>query len=565
MASASPHFRTAAVHRAPRRYAPTAPRPSALRRIFVLPGRVALRSTSAVHGASLLPRALWRCVLAGCLAVPFGSACTPELSPPERSSVFVESEDGAPLDAISRSPRLLVRGGEAEVFVPGLRLFQGEVSSHANQKLRKGEVIQALAKREISISVWTEPDAIAVAPADLLPGGEKFTLAVLGRGALAEFVVAEEESPVLRHFWPPVLAPWGEVVYCLDGASTATLDAELFEDDAVVSFAPRGTAGEGRAGIGDEGLSARECVTFVPLEPPGEEFWLPPPRWGNALIAQGPIPVRSEDGEGVELQGQRRDARFAPEAPPCGEQEVPFVDTCGTFDGVEFRFAPEQPSAWFVRAEARDAPGTEPRDFRVFTAQGEPLVLHPFAPLTDFELLVHRYDAWGRRAHDVVRGRTGEPEARLVINEVLADPLGPEPQGEWVELVNIGAAPAWLEGWTLEDGGGATPLPAVEVPPGRYALIVAADYSATAGDDVVPLPDTIPLVVERVGHRGLTNGGEPLRLVDPEGRVVSSMPALGSGKAGFSVARREPWAPDRKESFARHAPPGASPGGPNAF
>jgi len=53
-------------------------------------------------------------------------------------------------------------------------------------------------------------------------------------------------------------------------------------------------------------------------------------------------------------------------------------------------------------------------------------------------------------------------------------------------------------------------------------------------------------------------------LRDAAGRVVSRFAALPKPKAGISVARRSPWAVDEDpRSFAYHAAPGASPGGPN--
>ena len=48
----------------------------------------------------------------------------------------------------------------------------------------------------------------------------------------------------------------------------------------------------------------------------------------------------------------------------------------------------------------------------------------------------------------------------ICINEIMANPSGPEqgeyPDGEWVEITNIGEDPVSLEGWYLEDQGGWT-------------------------------------------------------------------------------------------------------------
>lgn len=491
---------------------------------------------------------------------------------------MVEAEEGQTLDAVSRSPRFVLRGLDPEVAVPGLRLFQGEVSAYAAKRLRKNEVIAALEKRDVPLSVWTELDGVVVAPARLLQGGETYALALLGQGVLATVAVAEEELPVLERLWPPVMHPQGEAVYCL-----LTLDsASLKSDDS----GPVGDTQEGNAslavelppwrspalvqrGVGEQRLSADRCVSFVPREDLIGDFWVPPSAWAGALFDPAPVPLlamtdsASEvrvavggDGDERSLQPSAKETRA-----PCAEGELDLAGGCGQFDGGELRVTVPQESAWFLRA--RRIEGQEVRDeYRTASAAGS-VSFPSFVPQSEYELLVERLDPGGLRRSALVQGKTGAPRARLVINEVLADALGPEPQSEWVELYNAGTASASLEGWTLEDGGGRTALPAVEIPAGRFALIVGRDFSAA--EDVVPRADTLPVIVERVGDRGLSNGGEPLRLVDHAGKVVSSVPAMASSKPGHSVARLDPWAPDTKESFARHGPPGASPGGPNTF
>ena len=68
-----------------------------------------------------------------------------------------------------------------------------------------------------------------------------------------------------------------------------------------------------------------------------------------------------------------------------------------------------------------------------------------------------------------------------------------------------------------------------------------------------------------LGTRGLSNSGEALLLVGPEG-TLSRFPGLVAKTAGHSMARRTPdAADDDDEAFAEHADPGASPGAPNEF
>ena len=61
---------------------------------------------------------------------------------------------------------------------------------------------------------------------------------------------------------------------------------------------------------------------------------------------------------------------------------------------------------------------------------------------------------------------TQAPMPHLVINEVLANPIGPEPHQEWVELYNDGAVAAELADFALCDIGGEAWLPEAVLEPG---------------------------------------------------------------------------------------------------
>jgi hypothetical protein len=157
---------------------------------------------------------------------------------------------------------------------------------------------------------------------------------------------------------------------------------------------------------------------------------------------------------------------------------------------------------------------------------------------------------------------TGPPAPRFVLTEVLADPLGTEPQAEWVELLNVGSAVGSLEGLFLWDDGGGSPLSAQHLEPGQYGVIVRQDFEL--GPDLVPDADSVPVLVETLGGNGLRNSGEVVELRDASERIVSSIPGR-QVKEGSSLARLSPWLPDVPESFAIHASPGSSPGAPNQF
>jgi hypothetical protein len=159
---------------------------------------------------------------------------------------------------------------------------------------------------------------------------------------------------------------------------------------------------------------------------------------------------------------------------------------------------------------------------------------------------------------------TREPRAHVVLNEVLANPSGPDKSQEWVELVNDGDSAVALEGWTLEDGSGKVALTPATLAPGAFALVVPAAYDVASLADVPAMAGTLIVRVPELAGGGLSNQGEVLRLRDAAGTLVSQFPAVAASKAGVSIARREPWSLDDDTSvFGPSAPPGASPGAEN--
>jgi hypothetical protein len=120
----------------------------------------------------------------------------------------------------------------------------------------------------------------------------------------------------------------------------------------------------------------------------------------------------------------------------------------------------------------------------------------------------------------------------IAITEVLANSAGPEPQQEYVELRNLGAADVSLAGLRLLDSKGGDDLPAETLAPGGYALIVTATYDPNQGSDPAPRAGTLLLRVDtRLGADGLSNAGEAVQLVLGDA-VVSSYGGWVSVSAG---------------------------------
>jgi hypothetical protein len=197
----------------------------------------------------------------------------------------------------------------------------------------------------------------------------------------------------------------------------------------------------------------------------------------------------------------------------------------------------------------------------VQSTAGEPFILVGLTPLTRVALDVATTNAAGVLARDLVKVTTVAAEPHVVINEVLAHPLGPKPAEEWVELLNDGSVATDLTGYVLVVAGSPTPLPSNVLAPHEFALIITPTFVAEDGLDPSAAPGTLLLQVDRFGKRGLSDSGTQLVLTDASGTEVSSFPAVPKPKAGRSVARRTPACPDADPSCFSLATP--TPGGPN--
>jgi hypothetical protein len=137
------------------------------------------------------------------------------------------------------------------------------------------------------------------------------------------------------------------------------------------------------------------------------------------------------------------------------------------------------------------------------------------------------------------------PLPRLAITEVRADPRGPEPAQEYVELLNEGEVPLELgDFWFADDlGREGDRLPSAWVPPRARVLVVADAFDPDEPTDAPTVPAGLPLVRigTSLGDGGLSSAGEPLvlRWRDESGlwHRVSELPAMRSPEPGACLAR----------------------------
>lgn len=399
-------------------------------------------------------------------------------------------------------------------------LFEGELSDYHQSRL-DGPLPSTLEVRRVPLGAVSRRDGTWFAPLAPLTPGALYSLAGSERDVL-ELVVREAASAEFRRVWPLDADPTRFAVFC--STEQARHGAVALSQGLTALVIP----GDNR------------CFGLL-REPGGEPLFSPRELFGAAVQTTVLSGVLTPAAEPTRLVCDEAESRFAIGCARVEDDRLTFrapVDSYWLFSGA----------AWGgvgVAAAARGALSGLPSQsevslsVRVFTRDGREL---------ESELVVH----------------TAAPRPHLVLNEVLADANGSEPEQEWVELYNDGGESVELGGFGFSDSdlAAAVPLPAHVLPPGEFALIVDEDYDAVSDLDLGPLAGTPLLRVPSLGQYGLANGGERLSLYSPEGALLSRVPALPA-RPGQSLARRSPDCPDEAACFALHAPPGASPGAPN--
>jgi hypothetical protein len=417
-----------------------------------------------------------------------------------------------------------------------LWLFAGDLSNYYATRLERGELPAALLDRQVPTLAWIRQRSVVVAPTESLAPGEAYTLAAVGIGSVVSILVAPDARTPWLRVWPPRGLPSGGsyAVYCGGGQAPSSPLAAVLEPDALsVRVVP---------GADDFGTLAERCLHVAPLaELPSTRTLVPPPMVDSTPLDPEPL--------GTELG--------APVVPrSCTTGEIAFGPGCATVEDDRIRLrVPDQPLLWMVRGLA------EPVVEAVSPGRGESLM--GLVPDSRVALDLTTVDLSGRPDHIALEVRSLPAVPHVVINEVLANPAGPEPAQEWVELWNTGLVDVDLAGWTLFDSSAGSALPAATLPAGQFALVVREDYVPDSLDDLPPAPGTLLLRVPRIGN-GLTNSGEALRLETPGGTVMSRFAAVAQSQPGVSAVRHGPGAWDDDPAAFGLDPTGAcSPGAPN--
>jgi hypothetical protein len=429
-------------------------------------------------------------------------------------SVSVHFDPSAAVDQVSNVVH--VHLASASLSSGALSLFEGTLSSYYLGKFKHGEVPSTLANRQVPVASWRSGSELVVAPLRPLAIGPHSLVSV--DGLVAEFSVGSAR-PVLERWWPPATSEGSTqfALYCRPESSAA----EMPSSGALV-FEPGQLTVELAAGVDEDGLFAERCSHFESEHAlaPGE-VWVPPAVVGGWALSPAVFAA-------VEPQSE--------DSMSCKTGEIAFGLGCASVadDRLTVR-TPATAVLWIVH--------TQRGALVEVSAASRPLTIDGLLPDARERLWGRTYDLTGASHSFEVELHTGPARERPILNEVLADALGPEPQSEWIELLNDGTLTVDLAEYSLQDGGGRTVLPHAILAPHEYALLVRDDFGPN-GSDEPPAAGTRLIRLPALGKSGLSNAGERLSLINRSGAECSVLPAL-IGKPGQSLARRTPASDDK--------------------
>lgn len=462
--------------------------------------------------------------------------------PPPPSVSFEPPLIGGCLAPVTHAKVVL---GDAAADESDVFLIRGSASTRDLRDVANDQPARALRQRIVPVTRWRDASgAVWLAPEIQLDLDQDYTLAVPKQMWSQRYaVVAHDDAVMLTRVWPPADGPGRatDAVWCEPGP----MQGRVSEQPQPVRLAPDDTSGVMALGA-FSGIGA-SCV-----------------RWRADGAPRGPLvpPVGMQLSDG-------RYARIDPtpllDEPAEGVSEQPAECEAGWLSWGSVCVRVSDDRAVMTAAGAPVLVGVIAGEHRraAVLSGGQALVLRPLPSDETVCVRLHYVDGLGEQHAGAYELKTLAVDQHVILNEVMANPVGPEPQQEWIELFNDGREEVDLAGWTIEDSGGQVPL-AGRLGPGQYALVVNDEYSPDGWLDREPAPGTIMIRVPQLGKNGLSNSGEPLRLLGPQGQVHSQVPSMVSTKQGSSIARVHPDALDLEPGAFELRADGGTPGASNA-
>jgi hypothetical protein len=474
------------------------------------------------------------CLLTFIAVCGCGSGWSPNSRPEQRSSWKLSLDPASPLDHAQPVLGFILTSDTDEPPPLDPIIVEGEVSGVSVNRYLDGDTTETVLERIRPSVVSTESRRVTLRPTHLLARGARYTL-LSRQGVLGNVTVAPiAELPYLQRVWPPrdSSEPALQTLFCGLSAPLEPGPLALFPAESPGALAP---------GLDLSGAASSHCVRIVAASAAADEVQ-PPPVISGYLVEPTPWRV-SVDATPI--------ARAS-----CTSSETEFGPGCLQFetDRAVIR-GPSATTLWLLNSALGWHSESVEGGGKFTLALGD--------ELSETALEVWVFDLLGRGSHASTTVPRRSAAQRVVISEVMANPLGAEPSEEWVELTNAGRAAADMSGWSFGDESVDVALPSVVLEPMAILLLVRSDFVGGTAGDVPPAKGTALIRLPRLGN-GLANSGERLVLKDAKGDIVSTFPARAAERAGVSIARVQLLgADDVSSDFAPHASPGASPGSLN--
>ncbi len=512
------------------------------------------RTSSSKHYlADAAPFAAFACCIAGCLATEEPAP----LPPAEALRVLaVEVYDWAgtrsAIDAIPRRPLVALEVSETvDSAAEPAMLLSGPADAQLLEDLEKRPLRASNARRVVPCATSYEAQIVTLRPETPLEALATYTVALAGWASSVDGQRLEADgAPFVFQL---------EVSASIHAGASAV---EAWPADGTAGVAPNllfaairfdGQVGGEQEGIWLEDADGLATPALIHRSACDEIGWTD----GVCVMIEPQSPLAPGAQYKIAVGDALRDSRGAPVVPwsasfrtaaqpdhrppgllplPCALDEREVATGCGLVDDarIELSLQADEPARFQLSTTEGQTSLVAPR------GQGRAALvgLQPDA-LVALELLA--VDAAGNRSFRALSVRTEAAMARLSITEVRADPQGPEPQQEFVELTNYGDQPVDLKGFALSDSLdslGDVLGRSVTAHPGAPLLLVPDRFDPEEPKDDAPPPGTqLVHIGTSLGDSGLSNSGEAIFLRDSRGRRVSAAPAMPPPRPGICLVR----------------------------